>query len=481
VFTRTYDGAQLTSSPPTTAFSDFPPERGEYQHWSKEEYVAYLNRYVDHFQLRGKIRFKNLLKDARYDDELGGWLLEISTGTKSITEGPFDTLVVCTGQNRTPNLPQTDLSGFTGEVLHSARYQNPARFAGKRVVVVGIGETSADIVADIAAVADTCTLSARNGAYVIPRINPRTGEPNDFDSNRLRYALPKWAHNLAVTVCDRAYARWGASGREARRRVALLGETKLAKPFRQFATKSDRFIKMIEAGQCQMAKGFVGFTPNGIRTQDNREIPADVVVFATGYRASGWKFFSDENLPTCPSHFWRMMYTSSYQEKLAFIGFVRPSIGSVPPVAELQARYAARIASGDVKLPDRTTQLHDIERRKQARLASFDNQRLALLVDWIPFMDTLADQIGCRPNLRGLLRKPSLLWRVSTGPMVAAQYRLLGPDATPELAAETLESLPPGMRLRDKLWFFAIHALLSMGAPFEALPSRREYRACTLI
>ncbi len=481
VFAQCYDGTRLTSSPAVTAFSDFPPERGDHQHWSKREYVDYLERYTENFALRDRIRLRNRVLTTNYE-EGAGWTLRIRTEDGERLEGPFDTLVICTGTNQQPNLPKADRNGFSGTVLHSKDYRNADAFTGKRIVVVGLGETSADVVAELAAVASECTLSIRRGAYVIPRINPLTDYPNDYDSNRLRYALPKWAHDLAVTVCDGAYTRWGAARPSDRLRTALLRRPHTPAPFRQFATKSDNFIRALESNRCRLGGSFRGFTPNGVLLEGeagDEEVKADVVLFATGFKAKSFDFLPDD-AAGCPSHLWHLMYHKEHRERLVFVGFARPSLGALPPVSELQARYAALITSGERQLPSAPEMGRAIVERKRARVASFDDKRLVTLVDWIPYMDALADRIGCRPRLRDLLSRPRLCWQIVTGPMLVAQYRLADPDSTPELAARSLD-LPGGMRLRDKLWYLSIHGLVAVCTPWEILPQRRRHRSCAIV
>ena len=482
VFSRCYDSTRLTSSAVITAFSDFPPAPGVHRHWTKHEYLEYLERYVDHFGLRDRIQLGRRLVRATHDEARGGWKLALAGGEAAGVEelGGFDTLVVCSGLNGSPNLPDLDDEGFTGEVLHAKHYRNATPFAGKRVVIVGLGETGADVVAEVAEVAASCVLSLRRGAFVTPRVKKRSGYPVDYNTNRLRYALPKWAHSLATTIRERAHVRWGPATVADRGRQALLGLPGTAPPFYQFVTKSDEFVEAIDRGRCRVAPAIVGLTRAGVRLEGGEEVPTDVVLYATGYTFTSFDFLPADATPSCPSKLWLTMYSPAQRERLVLLGFARPAIGAIPPVAELQARYAAQIANGTRALPSLAQMQRDIEAHRRAHTASFDRQRLATLVDWVPYMDALADQIGCRPRLRALLWRPRLLWKVVTGPMLGAQYRLNGPGATPELAARSLE-IPGGMPLRDKLWFMAIHALLAAGAIWEALPSRRRFRSNSLV
>ena len=264
LFARCYDRAVLTSSAAITAFSDFPPDPVDHRHFTKDEYKTYLEKYVDHFKIRPLFHLSRRVEKASYDAAQGGWQLQVSQANgESKAVGPFDTLIVCSGLNQVPNLPAVDTTPFSGQVLHSKDYRNAAPFAGKRVVIVGLGETSADVVSEISEVAASVTLSLRRGAYVIPRINRLTGYPNDYDSNRLRYSLPKWAHNLAVSIRDNAFVRWGSGDAKDRYRLELLRKPGTPAPMNQFATKSDNFIQAIETGRCKVAAGLVAFTQIG--------------------------------------------------------------------------------------------------------------------------------------------------------------------------------------------------------------------------
>jgi dimethylaniline monooxygenase (N-oxide forming) len=481
LFPNSYDGTVLTSSAAVTAFSDFPPSPEEHRHFTKIEYLKYLNAYLDNFDVRRFIHLNTKVQRAHFDDSTGEWHLTIQEGSDHVqTAGPFDTLVVCSGLNQKPNLPVDNFQPFKGQVLHSKDYKRADSFAGKRVVVVGLGETSADVVAEIANVASSVVLSLRRGAYVIPRIDPLTGYPNDYDSNRLRYALPKWAHNLAVTIRDKYVTFWTGGSPNDQQRLKLLNLPGTPPPMNQFATKSDNFIHSIRKGRCRIAAGFKHFTAEGVVLADGEEVAADVVLFATGYRAQGFSFLEGESMPRCPSELWHLMYSPKLRERLVFIGFARPAIGAIPPISEIQARYAALVSRGQCKLPDPQDMDKELKERLKARSMSFDEPRIISLVDWIPYMDHLAAKIGCRIEIKDVILRPKLAWRLMTGTMLVAQYRLTGPDASPALAEKSL-MLPGGMRTVDKLWFLTIHLLVAMTAIWEALPGRRNYRHCDLI
>lgn len=86
----------------------------------------------------------------------------------------FDAVAVCSGPFKTPNRTIAGLENFTGEIVHSSEYRNNERFRGKRVLIVGLAESGADIVRQIGDVASACTLSIRSYSYLLPRVSDRT-------------------------------------------------------------------------------------------------------------------------------------------------------------------------------------------------------------------------------------------------------------------------------------------------------------------
>ena len=129
----------LTTSPWITAFSDFPPKDTSCQHWRHDEYLDYLERYVDHFCLRDKILLNHKVTKVKKLEQ--GWELQIvNLKTMHNITQHFDRVVVCNGLNSYPK--QFDVPGiekFNGEILSAAHYKTPDQFHGKRVCIVGLG------------------------------------------------------------------------------------------------------------------------------------------------------------------------------------------------------------------------------------------------------------------------------------------------------------------------------------------------------
>ena len=113
---------------------------------------------------------------------------------------------------------------------------------------------------------------------------------------------------------------------------------------------------------------------------------------------------------------------------LAFINLVQAN-GSIFPIGEMQSRYFALLLAKKVNLPNIETMIKDIETHRKFTDRFYDSKRHKLEVNWIPFMDELAIEIGVKPDLVKLFYKdPILWWNLFWGPCLPYQYRLDGID-----------------------------------------------------
>jgi dimethylaniline monooxygenase (N-oxide forming) len=195
------------------------------------------------------------------------------------------------------------------------------------------------------------------------------------------------------------------------------------------------------AGRCRRVPGLRRFEGSRAVFDDGSEVEVDVVLFCTGFETR--LPFLDDALAAAP----RFLHTFQPEcgPSLGFIGLLRPAFGAIPPLAELQARWFALVCSGRRELPSRARMEGEIERWARFRSDYFRavRGRLEHLVEHTVFCEALAAEIGCRPTRAALARESARFRRrFLAGPFVAAQYRLIGPHARPELARELIENLP---------------------------------------
>lgn len=476
---------RLTSSALVTSFSDHRPwgeaDPPQHRHWGHAEYVAYLKAYVDEFGLAGRIRLGCEVTAV----EPGGdraWRVSYRGPEGGATETlEVDAVAVCSGLHRKPHIPDLPgLGDFRGRVLHSAYYKDCDGLDARRAVFIGAGESGGEVIDEMSRRFERSYVSLRRGVFVIPRL--LNGLPNDYTGTRLLYSLPESVvrrsdpearsrlKRLSAILFPLAILRTallGAQRRLKRRRrsnaqtkvqAALSAATRArdrrtealilqlrdasgGNQFESFATKTEGFVNAMVEGRAELRPGIRVVVRDGVIFEDGSRVEADALVFCTGFEPASAPFLSAE---VDLSRLYLNCYSPAVGETLAFIGFLRPPLGAIPPMAEMQARLFARVASGRQKLPPRSAMEADIERRIGKRRAYFRQvfDRLPQLVDYSTYMDELAELIGCKPRARDLLLRPRLLFKLYTAPFCAAQYRLRGPHARPRAAERMLLSAP---------------------------------------
>ncbi len=477
-----WESCRLTSSGLVTAFSDFPVSRERAGHMPAGEYVRYLEDYCAAFGVRDRLRFGARVESVRRDSD-GCWRVAWRD-PGGMREDCFDAVAVCSGVHQHPHrasLPGLD--SFAGRVLHGADYRRPAQVAGKKVLVVGAGESGADVAAEIARHATETVLSLRRGVAVQSR---RTlGHPRDYRTSRLVNCAADWIaqtrhpsddHKRSVyrrffflfMMVDKvlqlsSHLLWEilplVHGRDlqeirsnlrTRRLTAELLSESGGTLHEQFGTKTDEFVREMVEGRCRRVPAIARFEGARVRFADGSAFDPDLVILCTGFETK--MSFLDPTIAAGP----RFLHTfhPDVGPTLAFIGFLRPSFGAIPPLAELQARWFAQVVSGTVALPDRCAMAASIEReeRQRARIFRAVRGRLDYLVDHIPACDALAAQVGCKPPLR-TIRAGGRRFRLRffAGPFVAAQFRLVGPHAKPELARSVILDLPVTLPWLDRM------------------------------
>lgn len=520
---------RLTSSAVVTSFSDFPPwpldGDPQHRHWTHSEYIAYLERYVAEFALSPHLRFG--AEVTKIEPLQEGWHLTWRDASSEKRQSQqFDSVAVCSGLHSVPHIPDIPgLSSFRGKVLHGSRYKDPGSLSARSALFIGIGESGGEIIDEASRHIAQTFVSIRRGTFVIPRL--LDGYPNDYTGTRLLYSLPeivvRRSDPEAIAVKDRL-RRWlfpllllrgflRKAQRQRRRRQAepqpvaqhlpaaarqaaidrqdLDGAVELliermrqdagATQFESFATKTEGFVRAITEGRAILRPGIARILPHEVEFEDGSREKVDTLIFCTGFEPASVPFI---NAAIDLTRLYLNCYNREYRESLAFIGFVRPPLGAIPPMAEMQARYFAQLISKRCHLPLGSEMEADTSRRIAKRRIFYHRvfDRLPQLVDFSAYMDELAELIGCKPSIYDLWRRPRLLLKLYTAPFAAVQYRLCGPHARREDAERLLGMLPPRImlfRLFDLMFaHLAVRLGLKMMTPRLTLGrsfSRHEY------
>jgi cation diffusion facilitator CzcD-associated flavoprotein CzcO len=160
---------------------DMPADYPDYP--NHRQILAYIRSFARAYDLYPKITFETTIDRVEPEDGGKRWLVTLGNGETRRYRGLF----LCSGNTWDPNIP--DYPGeFTGETMHSVRYRLPEEFSGKRVLVVGGGNSGCDIACDAAVHADQAFISLRRGYHFIPKY--LFGTPTDLFASKI--ALPRF-------------------------------------------------------------------------------------------------------------------------------------------------------------------------------------------------------------------------------------------------------------------------------------------------
>lgn len=182
-----YESAHLISSKKMTEFDDFPMEDGVAEYPSHRDLTGYFRAFTDHFDLRKHYKFNTEVTKVEPIGGPGeGWRV-MWKDEQGAHEGIYAGVLIANGTLSEPNMPAFK-GDFTGELIHACQYRYPSQFDGKRVLVIGAGNSGCDIAVDAIHHGASCDLSMRRGYYFVPKYV--FGKPADTMGGAIN--LPMW-------------------------------------------------------------------------------------------------------------------------------------------------------------------------------------------------------------------------------------------------------------------------------------------------
>nr|XP_019935950.1 PREDICTED: dimethylaniline monooxygenase [N-oxide-forming] 5-like isoform X2 [Paralichthys olivaceus] len=408
-----YRSLVVNTSKEMMCFSDFPMPDDYPNYMLHSQLLQYLRLYAEHFYLLRYINFQWDVVTINRDGE-EEWHV-------------FDAVLVCSGPYGHPSLPLSSFPGyetFTGRCFHSWEYKDAEALRGKRVVVVGMGNSGGDIAVEISRSSEKTFLSTREGAWVIGRMSTN-GLPLDMINisrriNILQLLVPQTLTNWIIErKLNRKYDH-RLYGLKPRHRILD----------RRILINDDLPGRILQ-GALVLKPNLKAFVETGVVFDDGTvEENIDTVVFCTGY---------NESFPFLPpalsdgtngelTLYKRLFPPSLQHPTLAIIGFFRTN-GPIMPTVEMQARWAVNVFSGLRHLPSQEKMLEVIESDRQRSMKSYPCPRQAALnVNYVQYLDFMAMEVGAQPNFLALLLRDPVLWaKVVFGPFTPYQFRLAGP------------------------------------------------------
>ncbi len=301
------------------------------QYVPRQGVVDYLQDYAEraaiapHFGAEAK---------AIVPGEGGGWI------TTSVDGRSFRSraVVVTTGANNIPFVPKIEGDEvFAGRILHSRDYRSGSAFAGRRVLVVGMGNTGAEIALDLAEHGVQSALSVRSPVNIVYR--DVLGRPTQKTSMALARLPRALGDKVATWLCDLTV---GDLGRYGLVRSAV-------SPMRQLREHGHTpvidvgTLARIRSGDIAVYPGLEALTPNGTRFVDGRFAEVDTVVLATGHRPGIEALFPGIVVPVDASGLPTQLAGEGALAGVYFVGFDTRQPGGLLRTIGLQARALARL------------------------------------------------------------------------------------------------------------------------------------------
>uniref|UniRef100_A0A4W3K451 Flavin-containing monooxygenase n=1 Tax=Callorhinchus milii TaxID=7868 RepID=A0A4W3K451_CALMI len=413
----------------TMCFSDYPIPEDYPLYMRSDSVLEYHRLYAKQFDLLKYIRFKHTITSVKKRADFassGQWDVVTKDGNDKVASEIFDAVMVCTGLHTDSYIPFDSFPGiekFRGKYMHSKDFKEPEVFQGKKVLIVGIANSAGDLAVEISKHAKKVFLSSRRGTWIMHRIT-QDGSPMDM------VILNRFVIFL-LTVLPLCLINWFA---KKTFNFLFNHDNHGPEPEHRFLSEcpmiNDDLPSCIKSGNVLMKRNLKRFTETAVIFEDGTvEEDIEVVIFATGYT---YRFpFLDEKVVKVENNhagLYKYVYPPQLEKPtLVFIGYIQP-IGAVMPISELQSRGATRVFKA--LLPSHLKSTND--NNKLCFIWYGTSQGHAAQVDWIAYLDSLADMIGVKPSKMLFLSDPLLAFQIFFGPCTAFQYRLTEPGKWPE-------------------------------------------------
>ncbi|MFC4125311.1 flavin-containing monooxygenase [Nocardia rhizosphaerae] len=375
-----YQSLHIDTSKYRLQFEDFPAPADWPDFPHHAQLLQYFKDYVDHFGLRDRIRFNSLVTAAERDDD-GLWRVSTATGTET-----YDALIVCNGHHWNPRFP--DYPGeFDGILMHSHAYNDPfdpIDMRGKRVVVVGMGNSGLDIASELSQrfLASKLFVSARRGVWVLPKyVQGRVGD---------RASVPRW---IPPKVALKLKQRFVRKNRGEMSNYGL--PTPDHEPFEAHPSASEEFLHRAGCGDVACKPAIARLDGDTVHFADGSSEQIDVIVCATGYHIS-FPFFTDPELaPDANNRFplFQLMHKPGV-DNLFYLGLAQP-MPTLVNFAEQQSKLVAAYLTGRYHLPPRD-RIDEVLAAQEAKRAGryYDSPRHTIQTEFEPYVRALTKEMA---------------------------------------------------------------------------------------
>lgn len=263
-----YESAHFISSRTLSGFPEFPMPDHYPDYPSHQQILQYIRSYADAYELRRHIKFDTEVKHASPQSN-GHWLIALSSG--ELIESRY--LICANGVTWNPNHVNWE-GEFSGEVRHSVSYRSADEFKGKRVLVVGAGNSGVDIACDASFAAEQAFLSVRRGYHFVPK--HIMGKPADvFEKNspKLPFPVAQFIFGSILKAINGEMTRYGLPEPDH-------------KIFETHPIMNTQILHYLGHGDCIAKADVSHFDGDEVVFVDGSKEKIDLVITATGYKHS---------------------------------------------------------------------------------------------------------------------------------------------------------------------------------------------------
>ena len=374
-----FETTHIISSRSLSEYADLPwetsnPQVADYP--SHQELAAYFQDYARRFGLYSKIRFQTKVLKATRQDE-NQWTLELEhQGT--VMKEKFSHVVVCNGHHWNPRWP--DYPGnFSGEFLHSHDFKKAAPFAGKRVLVIGGGNSACDVAVETSRVSAKTDISWRRGYRIVPKFV--FGKPSDVFASGTSWMPIGLRTKLSAAILRLMVGSNTLYGLQEPDHA--FGET--------HPTVNDELLYRIRHGKVHPKRDIERFQGKTVFFKDGSSAEYDSIIACTGFIITHPFFdknflsYSEGPVPL----YLKMMHPQ--MSDVFFVGLFQP-LGCIWPLAELQSKIMAREIAGLWKRPDNMSEKVGKE-LNQPHYRQLNTRRHTITVDYHAFRRQLLKEL----------------------------------------------------------------------------------------
>lgn len=269
-----YETVHIISSKKTTEYHDYPMPEDYPDFPSADQMLRYFQSYAEETGVLPNIEFETNVTHVRAATENEGgrdrWAVDLKRGDKIETR-IYGGVVICNGHHwdmRWPEYP----GQFDGESIHTKQYKTPEQLKGKRVLVVGGGNSACDVAVEAARFAKESHISLRRGYWFIPKTV--AGMPS---VELLKPWMPGWLQSYATMLILRIFVgRYSSYGlEEPKHRV-----------FTRHPTINSQLLYFLKHGRITPHKDISQLDGKHVFFKDGSSIEVDMIVYGTGFHVS---------------------------------------------------------------------------------------------------------------------------------------------------------------------------------------------------